>query len=77
MSEPVQEDTRGAARPARVDCYFQEHLLDHRGWYSRKASAYRWRAQTLSLVVLVAAGLTTFVQIFQATEGANIVPAPG
>jgi hypothetical protein len=78
MGEPDQEDSRTAARRARADRYFKEHLQDQRSWYSRKASALRSRAQALSLTVLLGGGLTAFVQIFQASEGpAKLVPAQG
>src|SRR5215470_9697869 len=68
MGEPRQEDSRAAARRARADVYFKEHLQDQRGWYSRRSSSFRARAQWLSLTIIVAGGLITFFQVFQGDQ---------
>jgi hypothetical protein len=55
---------RHARRAARAERYLQEDLKDQRGWYSQRASWFKARAQQLSLAVLAAGALTTFVQAF-------------
>jgi len=68
MGEPGQEDGRTAARRARADLYFKEHLRGQREWYSARSSRYRLRAQWLSLAIIVAGGLITFFQVFQGEQ---------
>jgi hypothetical protein len=63
------------AREARAECYLQEDLNDQRGWYSRNASRFKARAQQLSLAVLAAGALTTFVQAFGTLPWVPVVTA--
>jgi hypothetical protein len=63
------------AREARAEHYLQEDLKDQRGWYSRNASRFKARAQQLSLAVLAAGALTTFVQAFGTLPWVPVVTA--
>jgi hypothetical protein len=61
------EGDRCAARVARADRYFNDHLRDQRGWYSNKASSYKQWSQRLGLAVIGCGALVTFAQAFAAT----------
>ncbi len=63
------------ARAARAERYLQDDLKDQRGWYGQRASRFKARAQQLSLAVLAAGALTTFVQAFGTLPWVPVVTA--
>jgi hypothetical protein len=66
---------RTKSRIARADHYFKEHLGGQQNWYDAKASRYKDYAQWLSLTVLIAGGLTGFIQIFAQKGSTGDLPA--
>lgn len=70
-------DVRAPSRVTRADRYLKEHLGGQQDWYDRKASRYKNYAQWLSLTIIMAGGLTAFVQMFSGVTGtANLPPWP-
>ena len=61
---PNAADDRLKARITRADRYFNEHLRDQRGWYSKKASNHKTSSQGLGLAVIGCGALVTFAQAF-------------
>ena len=57
ISPPLDQHAQREQRAAR---YFDQDLEDQRNWYSQKASRFKWRAETLSFLVIAAGILTTF-----------------
>jgi hypothetical protein len=66
MTEDAGEDARATAREARAQRYFERDLEGQRDWYGKLASTYKEKAQLLSIFIIAAGALTTFVQIFTA-----------
>jgi hypothetical protein len=64
MAEDAGEDAQVTARVARAQRYFERDLQGQRDWYGKRASAYKQRAQLLSIFIIAAGALTTFFQIF-------------
>jgi hypothetical protein len=62
--QPAPSDDRKSARTARAQAYFDQDLIKQRDWYSDRASLYKSRSQLLSVFVIVAGVVTTFLQIF-------------
>jgi hypothetical protein len=62
--QPAPSDDRKSARTARAQAYFDHDLIKQRDWYSDRASLYKSRSQLLSVFVIVAGVVTTFLQIF-------------
>jgi uncharacterized protein DUF4231 len=62
--QPFPSDDRKSARAARAQAYFDQDLKKQRDYYSDRASLYKSRSQLLSMFVIVAGVLTTFVQMF-------------
>jgi hypothetical protein len=81
MARDDDKDEDGAkvagreARAEQAERYLQEDLKDQRGWYGQRASRFKDRAQQLSLAVLVAGALTTFVQAFGTLPWVPVVTA--
>jgi hypothetical protein len=73
MSEPPPMTDGNGSRTARAERYFNEHLKDQRGWYSRKSGSYKRWAQRLSFLILAASGFTALVQTIAVTEYQIIV----
>jgi hypothetical protein len=69
---PKAADERLVARIARADRYFNEHLRDQRGWYSKKASNHKTWSQRLSLAVVGCGALVTFAQAFAAVAPVGV-----
>lgn len=63
-------DERLAARVARADRYFDEHLQNQRDWYSKKASAHKGWSQRFSFTVILVGALITFLQVLQSPAAA-------
>jgi Protein of unknown function (DUF4231) len=75
MKEDAEEDLQPTAREARAQRYFERDLKGQREWYGKRASTYKQNAQLLSIFIISAGALTTFVQIFPATVGVAVVTA--
>ena len=65
LVDPTNQEDRKSSREARAQAFFEQDLNGQRQWYSARSSAYKSRAQILSLIVIGAGAATTFVQVFQ------------
>ncbi|MFC1456967.1 DUF4231 domain-containing protein [Microvirga arabica] len=62
-------------REARADQYFERDLKGQRDWFSKHASAYKQRSQSLAFLVIAAGSITTFVQVFGQAPWVSIITA--
>lgn len=62
--QPVSPDDRKSARTARAQAYLDEDLKHQQEWYSGRASRFKTRNQLLSMFIIGAGVVTTFVQLY-------------
>ena len=86
MPEKTAADDLTSKRRSRADNFFNEHLRDQRGWYSRKSSTYKRYSQWLSFLIIALGATTGLVQLIPSPElvrwisaslGAAVVLAKG
>ncbi len=75
LDQPTKPDDRRNVREARAQAFLEQDLKGQRQWYSQRSSAYKTRAQMLSLFVLAAGAATTFVQVFRDVWWISILTA--
>jgi hypothetical protein len=67
-------------QPSGLRAKLAEHYLEldlggQQAWYSKRASTYKQRAQTLTFLVIAAGAITTFVQVFGRAPWVSITTA--
>ncbi len=70
MTEISSSAPISAKRIKRADEYYDNHLGGQRNWYSNKAASSKKWSQVLSVTVITAGALVSFVQIFAVETGA-------
>lgn len=75
MTNDSAEDLRADARESLARRYFERDLRGQREWYGKKASTFKKWAELLSISIIAAGALTSFVQVFPDAVWAPITTA--
>ena len=68
-------DPLAAAREARAERYFEHDLAGQRGWYGKRASRFKIRAQVLGIAIVAAGAATTFLQVLRDVRWVPVLTA--
>ncbi len=63
MTQDSAEGPKADAREACAQRYFERDLRGQREWYGKKASAFKYRAELLSISIIAAGALTSLLQV--------------